>query len=238
MGLYIILMGVQGAGKGEQAKYISQSYGIPHVSTGDLFRAMKTRTDALAQRIQGILAAGNLVDDETTNEMVRERLSQDDAKHGVILDGYPRTPAQAEWLDRYLQSRGERIGVVLLLQLDLYSAFKRAFGRVTDSETGKSYNIYYNSGGIDWKFVDHPTDKQFPPRLLATLRQGGRELTRRSDDGSAHAVLTRIDTYTEQTRPLIAYYDQQNVVARVNADQTIEQVGSDIRQVIQAAQGK
>ncbi|MCK6577552.1 MAG: nucleoside monophosphate kinase [Anaerolineae bacterium] len=238
MGLYIILMGVQGAGKGEQAKFISQSFDIPHVSTGDLFRAMKTRTDALAQRIQGILAAGKLVDDDTTNQVVSERLSQPDAEHGVILDGYPRTPAQAEWLDRYLQSRGERIGVVLLLQLDLYTAFKRAFGRVTDSETGKSYNIYYNSSGIDWKFVDHPTDKQFPPRLLATLSQDGRELTRRSDDGSAHAVLTRIDTYTEQTRPLIAYYDEKGVVVRIDADQTIEQVGSDIRRAIQAAQGK
>ncbi|MBK8020320.1 MAG: nucleoside monophosphate kinase [Chloroflexi bacterium] len=236
MGLYIILMGVQGAGKGEQAKFIRQFYNIPHVSTGDLFRAMKTRTDPLAQRIQQILASGKLVDDDTTNEVVRERLSQPDAAGGVILDGYPRTPTQAEWLENFLQSRGEGVTVVLLLQLDLYNAFKRAFGRVTDAETGKSYNVYFNSDGIEWQFVDHPTDKQYPPRLRATPVGSTRELTRRNDDGSAHAVLTRIDTYMEQTKPLIEYFDSKGLVQRVDADQSIEQVSKDIQQAIQAAQ--
>ena len=131
MSLYIILMGVQGAGKGEQAKFIRERYGIPHVSTGDLFRAMKTREDELAKRVQQIMASGNLVDDATTNEVVKDRLSQPDAQGGVIFDGYPRTPNQAAWLESYLAERGEQINAVILLDLDLYTAFKRAFGRVS-----------------------------------------------------------------------------------------------------------
>lgn len=235
MALTIILMGVQGAGKGEQAKFISQSYGIPHVSTGDLFRAMKTRTDELAQRIQRILAEGKLVDDDTTNEVVRERLNQPDAAKGVILDGYPRTPAQAEWLENYLNGRGEKITSVLLLDLDLYTAFKRAFGRVSDPETGKSYNIYYNSDGIDWAFVEHPTDKQFPPRLRAVPSGTDRELTRRNDDGNAHAVLKRIDLYVEQTQPLIDYFEGRGLLRKINADQSIAAVGEALRAEIDAA---
>src|SRR5215207_7970126 len=131
MGLYIILMGVQGAGKGVQAGFISETYQIPHVSTGDLFRAMKTREDELAKRVQHILATGGLVDDATTNEMVAERLAQADAKNGVILDGYPRNREQSAFLSNYLAERGEQVNAVLLLDLELYIAFKRAFGRVT-----------------------------------------------------------------------------------------------------------
>ncbi len=232
MTLYIILMGVQGAGKGEQAKFIHATYGIPHVSTGDLFRAMRTRTDALAARIQGILAEGKLVDDDTTNEVVRERLSLPDATNGVILDGYPRTPVQAAWLENFLKQRGAAIDAVLLLELDLYLAFKRAFGRVSDSDTGKSYNIYYNADGIDWSFVDHPTDKVFPPRLRATLIGSDHELTRRADDGSAHAVLKRIDTYVAQTQPLIDYFDARGLVRRIDADQAITAVSAAIAAAI------
>jgi adenylate kinase len=232
MALHIILMGVQGAGKGEQAKFIQAEYGIPHVSTGDLFRAMKDRTDPLAQRIQATLAAGALVDDDTTNEVVRERLSLPDAANGAILDGYPRTPQQAAWLESYLQSKGAAVNAVLLMELDLYIAFKRAFGRVSDKESGRSYNIYYNADGIEWAFVDHPTDKAFPPRLRATLTGSDRELTRRADDGSAHAVLKRIDIYMQQTKPLIEYFDARGLVRRIDADQPIETVSAAIRAAI------
>ena len=239
MGLILILMGVQGAGKGEQAKFIRETYDIPHVSTGDLFRAMKTRTDDLAQRIQGILASGRLVDDDTTNEVVRERLSQADAaEKGVILDGYPRTPAQAAWLEAHLKERGEKITTVLLLELDLYTAFKRAFGRVSDSETGNSYNIYFNSDEIEWGFVEHETDKQFPPRLRATLKGSDRELTRRVDDGNADSVLKRIDTYVENTTPLIDYFRDRDLLVTISADQPITMVSSAIQAVIEAKKSK
>ena len=102
MGLYLILLGVQGAGKGVQAAWIQERYGIPHVSTGDLFRAMRTREDELAQRIQAIMASGQLISDEITNEVARDRLEQPDAANGAILDGFPRNEVQAEWLTQHL----------------------------------------------------------------------------------------------------------------------------------------
>ena len=140
MGLYIILMGVQGAGKGVQASFISETYNIPHVSTGDIFRGLSSRTDALAERVKAILAAGDLVDDDTTNELVADRLTQDDAQNGVILDGYPRNQAQVDFLSNYLAEKGEKVSSVLLLELDLYIAFKRAFGRVSDTEMKRAFN--------------------------------------------------------------------------------------------------
>ncbi len=231
MSLYIILMGVQGAGKGEQAKFIRDRYGIPHVSTGDLFRAMKTREDDLAKRVQQIMASGNLVDDATTNEVVKDRLSQPDARGGVIFDGYPRTPNQAAWLESYLAERGEKINAVILLDLDLYTAFKRAFGRVSTA-AGSTYNIYFNADGLqEFKFEDHP-EKQFPPRLVAVEQGTGERLVRRPDDASADAILKRIDTFVATTQPLIDYFDAKNLVKRVNADQSIEAVSTAIQQVI------
>jgi adenylate kinase len=229
-GLYIILMGVQGSGKGVQAAFIRDHYGIPHVSTGDLFRAMKTRTDALAQQIQEIMKSGQLVSDEITNAVVQERLEQPDAANGVILDGYPRSPGQAQWLESYLQSRGESLTAVLLLDLDLYQAFRRAFGRVT-SASGESYNIYSNSDGIEWTFVED-ANKQYPPRLEATLKATGEKLIRRADDASAHAIIQRIDTYLQTTQPLIEYFESKKLVRRVDASKPIESVSREIEQVI------
>lgn len=231
MSLYIILMGVQGAGKGVQAKFIEETYGIPQVSTGDLFRAMKTRTDDLAKKVQQIMASGQLVDDDTTNAIVVDRLAQDDAQNGVILDGYPRNKAQAEFLEKHLAEKGAKVNAVLLLELDLYIAFKRAFGRVTDKETGKSYNYYYQTDGVDFDWKQHP-EKAFPPQLVATLADSDREITRRPDDADAAAVVLRIDTFLETTQPLIEYYEDIGIVKTVNAEQSIEAVKADIKAII------
>ncbi len=233
MGLYLILMGVQGAGKGEQAKFIESTYGIPQVSTGDLFRAMKTRTDELAQRIQQIMAAGNLIDDDTTNEVVRERLSQPDAANGVILDGYPRTPAQADWLENYLNSRGEKVGAVLLFEIDLYTAFKRAFGRVKSSKTGETFNIYSNAGGIKSYTWEESPDKRFPPRLVA-IAADGEELARRPDDASADAIIKRIDTFLKTTQPLIDHYKRKGLLKVIPAERSIEEVSAEVKRIIDA----
>jgi adenylate kinase family enzyme len=184
---YIVLMGPQGAGKGVQAEFISKEHQVIQLSTGDLFRALKTRTDALAQEIQATMNAGKLVSDEQTNRMVAERLEQPDAANGAIFDGYPRTTAQAEWLDNYLASRGERLKTVILLELDLYIAFKRAFGRVKASNK-ESYNLYYGNEDLDIKIVDDP-GQQFPPRIEAVLKSTGEKLDRRADDANAHAIL-------------------------------------------------
>lgn len=231
MGLYIVLMGVQGAGKGVQARYISEKYTIPHVSTGDLFRAMKTREDELARKIQEIMSSGQLVSDDITNEVVRDRLEQDDAANGAILDGFPRNRVQAEWLDAYLRERGEKVAPVLLFELDLYTAFRRAFGRVSSATTGKTYNIYSDNDGIDWHFEEHP-EKAYPPRLTAVETATGAALTRRPDDANAGAIIKRIDTYLETTAPLIAYYEEQGTLVRVDASQPIPDVQADVARVI------
>ncbi|PJF20695.1 MAG: hypothetical protein CUN56_14870 [Phototrophicales bacterium] len=231
MSLYIILMGVQGAGKGVQAKFIEETYNIPQVSTGDLFRAMKTRTDDLARKVQDIMAAGQLVDDDTTNAIVVDRLSQDDAQNGVILDGYPRNQVQAEFLEQHLAKQGAKVNAVLLLDLDYYTAFKRAFGRVTDKETGKSYNYYYQTDGVDFDWNYHP-DGAYPPQLVAKLSDSGKLLTRRPDDADAAAVVKRIDTYIASTQPLIDYFNSKGLVKKVNANQSIEAVTADIKTLI------
>lgn len=230
MSLYLIFMGVQGAGKGMQAGTISETYNIPHVSTGDLFRAMRTREDDLARKIQQIMAEGRLVSDADTAEVLRDRLERSDAADGFILDGFPRNVAQAEWVNEYLAERGEQLTGVLYLSLDLYTAFKRAFGRVTASN-GDSYNIYYNADGIDWEFTDHP-EKAYPPRLEARVKDTGEMLKRRPDDANAHAVLTRIDTYIESTQPLIDYYRDQGLLIEIDADQPIDAVTAAITEAI------
>ncbi len=230
MSLFVILMGVQGSGKGEQARFMQETYGIPQLSTGDLFRAMKTREDEFARRVQQVMAEGRLIDDETTNEMVRQRLSEPDAKAGAIFDGYPRTPAQAAWLDDYLASQGQHIAAVLLLNIDLFTAFKRAYGRVSTKE-GISYNLYSKSEGVTFDWVEHP-DSTHPPRLRAILDATGEELVRRPDDAHAHAIIKRIDTFVATTAPLIAYYEGKGLVRRIDADRSISEVSAAIRAIL------
>jgi adenylate kinase len=227
MSLYVIIMGVQGAGKGTQAQFIQREFGIPQISTGDLFRAMKTRTDAFAVQIQNLMNSGTLIDDETTQNIVAERLLADDAQKGAIFDGFPRNIAQAQWLDAHLAKKGG-IKKVLLLELDSYTAFKRAYGRVSDPKTGDSYNIYSNAGDMKWQFVEHP-EKAFPPRLEATLN--GEKLSRRPDD-EASFVIKRIDTFLQQTAPLIEYYHQKGLLENIDATLSIEAVSQRIKSLL------
>lgn len=231
MGLYVILMGVQGAGKGVQANFIRETYDIPHVSTGDIFRGLQKRTDDLAKRVKAIMAAGDLVDDATTNELVADRLNEADAKNGVILDGYPRNRVQAEFLTEYLAQKGEKVNAVLLLDLDLFVAFKRAFGRVSDPETGESYNYYYKQGTVDFAVVEDENG-HYPPRLSAHL--DGKALKRRSDDADAMAVIRRIETYLDETMPIVSYYQEKGVVNKIPADQSISDVSTSIQTVLES----
>lgn len=225
MSLYLIIMGVQGAGKGTQAAYISDRYKIPHVSTGDLFRAMKSREDALAKRVQEIMNSGQLVSDEVTNEVLRDRLEQADAANGVILDGYPRNIDQAQWLESYLESRGAKLNAVLLLELDLYTAFKRAYGRVQNQDKTQTYNIYFHDD-VDFEFVKDPNGS-FAPGVKATLKSTGEQLTRRHDD-EAGSVVKRIDTYVDTTKPLVEYYGEKGLLIEIDASQSISAVSEEI----------
>ena len=231
MGLYLIMMGVQGAGKGLQASILQDAYGTPQVSTGDLFRGLAGRTDDFALQVKAIMEAGDLVPDDVTCQMVAERLVQPDAANGVILDGFPRNQYQADWLNAHLTEQGESVTAVLMLELDLYTAFRRAFGRITDKETGESHNVFFKADEIEsWAFVKHPEEK-FPPRLDVTLKNG-HPVKRRSDDADAFAIVNRIDTYMTNTMPLVEYYDEQGLVIKVDANQGIEAVTADLKAAI------
>ncbi|MEO1289824.1 MAG: nucleoside monophosphate kinase, partial [Chloroflexota bacterium] len=183
-------------------------------------------------RVKNIMDAGNLVDDATTNELVADRLNQDDAKGGVILDGYPRNQVQADFLSAYLAEKGEKVDSVLFLDLDLYIAFKRAFGRVTDKETGESYNYFYKKDDVDFS-VEKSENSDFPPRIVGTLN--GKVLKRRTDDADALAVINRIETYLEETMPIVDYYRDQGIVTEIHADMPIEVVSYYIKTVLDNA---
>jgi adenylate kinase len=171
-----------------------------------------------------------LVDDETTNAVVADRLSQADAANGVILDGYPRNEAQATFLDKLLAGKGAKVNAVLLLNLDLYEAFKRAFGRVTAAD-GESYNYYSKQDNVEFRF-EQDSNGKFPPRLVAS--QNGEELKRRADDGDAFAVIKRIDIYLAETMPVLKYYESKGLVRKIDASKTIEEVTSAIKSSIEA----
>lgn len=210
MGTYIVLIGVQGAGKGTQASILQDKLGLVHVSTGDLFRAMKTQETPLAKRVQELMAKGELIPDDITNQMVEDRLAQQDAARGVILDGYPRSAGQAEFLDDLLAKQGDRVVVVPVLQLDRETAIKRVEGRRYSQDKSRVYNVYFN-----------------PPQTPGVDDVDGQPLIQREDD-NREAVERRIDLFYESTQPLIDYYRSRGVVAEIDADQGINEVAVDM----------
>jgi adenylate kinase len=214
MGLFIVMIGVQGAGKGTQAQLLSQKYGIPHISTGDLFRAMQTQDTPLAREVQAAVQAsmteGILVPDDITNRMVDERLKEADAQNGAIFDGYPRNVDQAAILDEMLQQKSQQIGAAILMELDRDIAFKRAEGRRYSQDKSRVYNVYFN-----------------PPKVEGIDDVDGQPLIQREDD-YPEAVNKRIDIYYETTTPIIEYYRVRGLVTEINADQTIDAVKQDV----------
>jgi adenylate kinase len=210
MGTYILMIGVQGAGKGTQASILKDKLGIPHISTGDLFRAMKTQDTPLARRVQELMEKGEFIPDDITNEMVQNRLNEGDALRGAILDGYPRNRDQAAFLDEFLASRGDEILMVGLLQLDRETAIKRAEGRRYSQDKQRVYNIYFN-----------------PPKNDEVDDVDGKPLIQRDDD-KREAVERRIDLFFSETQPLIDYYREKGLVEEIDADQPIDQVAVDV----------
>jgi adenylate kinase len=221
MGIYMVLIGVQGAGKGTQAKFLVEQFGIPHVSTGDLFRAMKTQDTPLAREVQAIMKAGNLVPDDITNRIVEERLGQGDAKNGVIFDGYPRNVAQAAWLDAKLAERGEKITLVPVLELNREVAIMRAEGRRYSQDKSRVYNIYFNQ----------PQNKKEGVWLDDV---DGQPLEQRPDD-EREAVEKRIDLFYQETVPLIDYYQSKGLVKTIDAGQPIEAVKESLFKAVKEA---
>jgi len=210
MGDYIVLLGGPGAGKGTQAKFLAQELGIPQVSTGDLFREhLKNETD-LGTLARGFMDRGELVPDEVTIGMVHERFARPDCAQGALLDGFPRTIAQAEGLEALLAEMGEKVTLAPYIKVDPEILLQRLAGRWTCRQCGAMYHAIFS-----------------PPNQVGICEKCGGELYQRADDTLA-TQKRRIDVYFEQTAPLIEWYAKRQLLAKVNGEQSIEQVGVDL----------
>jgi len=210
----IVFMGPPGAGKGTQAEYIVEQFGIPHISTGDAFRlAMKQGTE-LGLVAKGYVDAGKLVPDEVTIGIVRDRLQQDDCKKGFLLDGFPRTISQAEALDEIVAAMGKQIDHVINLSVDRDKLLARLTGRRICRSCGATYHILFN-----------------PPKQEGVCDKCGGELYQRSDD-TEEKVGTRLDEYITKTAPLLEYYANKGLLRQVDGEQDIAQVSAEISAIL------
>jgi adenylate kinase len=202
--MILILLGPPGAGKGTQAKLLAQQYGIPHISTGDMFRDHKARGTPLGKKVQAIMDAGGLVTDDLTNEMVKDRLSQPDVAPGFILDGYPRTVGQAQYLDLLLRSLGRSIDKVISYDVAEENVVERISGRRSCPKCGAVYHVSSN-----------------PPKRSGFCDRDVTPLVQRDDDKPEN-VLKRMQEYGAKTEPLKRFYRDRGLVADVDGVGTPE----------------
>ena len=210
----IILLGPPGAGKGTQAKSISSKYGIPHISTGDIFRKHISLKTPLGMKAKMFIDKGQLVPDELTIELVQDRLKQDDCSNGFLLDGFPRTVKQAEALDIFLSKADSKIDKALLIEVPKGFIIDRMTGRRVCLTCGASYHIKYN-----------------PPKIVERCDICGGDIIQRKDD-EVNTVSERLDVYDKQTQPLINYYKDKNVLAAVDGTKPINDVFKSISGIL------
>ena len=215
---YIVLLGPPGAGKGTQAKIISNELGLPHISSGDLFRENIKGQTELGMLAKGYIDRGELVPDDVTISMVRERLSRPDCSSGALLDGFPRTPAQARALAKMLEDFREKVDMVPYISVPEKVLVERLAGRWTCRAKGHVFHETFN-----------------PPREAGRCDIDGSELYQREDDGT-ETVINRIHVYLKQTMPLIEYYQQQGLLIEVDGSQPIEKVSMDLLAALPASQ--
>lgn len=202
----LILLGPPGAGKGTQAKRVIEEFDILHISTGDIFRKNIKEKTELGQKVEGLLAEGKLVPDELTIEIVWDRLDEEDCKNGFLLDGFPRTIPQAEALDEGLAKRGLKLDRVLNIDVDKDSLVKRLSGRRVCPNCGASYHIDNN-----------------PPKVEGICDVCQTPVIQREDD-KEQTVLDRIKVYDSQTKPLVDFYNKQDLVFTVDGTLPIDEI--------------
>lgn len=210
MAVYVVLLGPPGAGKGTQAEILSEKLGLAHVSSGDLFRENIKNQTELGKLAQTFMDRGDLVPDDVTIAMVRNRLSKADCASGALLDGYPRTPAQAQALSKMLKDLGGKVDVVPYIRVNEEELVRRLSGRWTCRAEGHIYHEVFN-----------------PPKRPGVCDVDGSELYQREDD-KRQTVQRRIRVYFEQTAPLIDYYRDQGSLVEVDGAQSIEAVTRDL----------
>jgi len=206
----IILLGPPGAGKGTQAKSISNNYSIPHISTGDIFRKNISERTPLGIEAKKYIDKGHLVPDELTIDIVKDRLNEKDCSNGFLLDGYPRTVNQAEALEIMLKERGEKLDTALLIKVPKEFIIDRMTGRRVCTTCGASYHVKYN-----------------PTKIAGKCDVCGNFVIQRDDD-TEETVGERLDIYDAQTQPLIEYYTNKNLLSEVDGTQAINDVFKNI----------
>ena len=211
----LILLGAPGAGKGTQATQICKKYGIPQISTGDMLRAAVKAGTPVGLQAKAVMERGELVSDEIVSALIGEKLDTMGADHGAIFDGYPRTQAQAESLDRILAERGRKLDHVVELQVNEDALVERIVGRFTCAQCGEGYHDHFKL-----------------PKVENTCDVcGSHEFKRRPDDNE-ETVRTRMAEYRAKTAPILPYYDAKKLVARVDGMADIGAVGAAIDSVL------
>jgi adenylate kinase len=211
----LILLGPPGAGKGTQASRIEQAFGIVQLSTGDMLRAAVASGSDLGVKAKSIMESGGLVPDEIMISMIRERISKDDCKSGFILDGFPRTAAQAAALDEMLASLGKSLDAVIEMKVDDEALVDRISGRFTCAKCGEGYNKKF----------------KMPEKVGVCDKCGSTEFKQRSDD-NAETVSARLKAYHAQTAPLVPYYAQKGVLFSVDGMKNIDEVTFNINDIL------
>lgn len=206
----LVLLGPPGAGKGTQASAIVEKYNIPHISTGDIFREnIKAGTD-LGKEAKGYMDKGLLVPDEIVVSIVKDRLTHDDCKEGFLLDGFPRTVNQAVDFDARLIDMETQLDKVINIDTDPEILLERATGRRICKQCGRTYHVKYNKPNVEG-ICDFDSEPLF-----------------QRDDDKEETVKKRIEVYTEQTQPLIDYYDKKRLLFNVNGNKSIDEIFEDI----------
>jgi adenylate kinase len=211
-----VLLGPVGAGKGTQARLIASKYGVPHIASGDLLRAHRSRDDELGRQARTFMDRGALVPDELVITMIVERMRQPDAHHGVLLDGFPRTLAQAQALDRELQDEGRGMTMALYLEVPVEVLVDRAAGRWTCRTCQATYNYRVK-----------------PPRQEGICDLDGGQLYQREDD-RLDVVSERIRVYIQDTVPVVEYYRERGILREVDGTRDINSVAADIERQLEA----
>jgi adenylate kinase len=211
----VVLLGPPGSGKGTQAKRIEQNYGIPQLATGDMLRASTLSGNELGLRVKSIMDSGQLVPDDLIIEMIADRIDQPDCRNGFVLDGFPRTLAQAQALDKMLARRGRRLDHVIEFEVDEAALVDRLAGRFTCQQCGASYNERNNRPKVDG--VCDACDSC--------------EFICRADD-RPETVRARFDVYHRQTAPILPYYRERGILRRVGGMAEIDSVTRDIEKIL------
>ncbi len=210
----IIMLGAPGAGKGTQAVRIAKEFGIPHVSTGDIFRANIKNGTELGVKAKSYMDKGQLVPDEVTIEMLLSRIAEEDCREGYVLDGFPRTIAQAESLKKSLEEKGQKIDCAINIDVPDSAIVERMSGRRSCPACGASFHVKFN-----------------PPKAEGVCDLCGAALVQRDDD-RPETVAKRLEVYHEQTKPLVEYYGNDGILKTVDGTKTADEVFCAISEVL------